>query len=191
MSEKATEQPSESIRFSVASIINGKYFAIDTPTRYTTESDVPENLRLYIGGIRDENQPHPSDRDIYMTPAARRAARGLEMAAAQQAWAEEIASEPLREDVRAALEAEHDLHIGKLLAQSQCNQDALDRLHESLAEAAEPLEYFVRRGSVYTRVTNVRPRPGEPCFTKAGDGDWQVAGTIDSNGEPPPELITT
>jgi hypothetical protein len=189
MSERTTKEP-PSIRLSTAVILDGKYFGIGQPLPFTDASALPENLRPYITAAGDEMLPHPSDRDIYLSPAARRQARALEAEAQRQEWAEELASEPLREDVAAELEAQHAARIGKALAEAQFNQDAIDNLHEAIAAAAEPEPFFVRRGSVYSRVEKVKLKPGEPCFTKAGDGEWRTVGCVDSAGQLPPQEIT-
>ena len=62
----------------------------------------------------------------------------------------------MREDVAAALEAEHDLHIGKALAQARYNQAAVDAAYEGAAQREEEAraQYFVRRGGEWARVQN-------------------------------------
>ena len=76
-----------------------------------------------------------------MHPAARRQARTLELATAEKAWAKEQANKPLREDVAAALEAEHAIAIGRDRAQAQYNEELVDAAHEAM-RAPEPRQLY-------------------------------------------------
>jgi hypothetical protein len=187
-----TEQPPEPIRLSVASIVAGQYIGIGEPTPFMTESDVPQNLKPYIGGIRNEMLPHPSDRDIYLSPQTRRQARRLEATAEEKDWAEQVASEPLREDVAAALPASHDIAIGKALAQAKYHQDAIDNAHTAAQESvAQRPEHFVKRGAIYSRASKSKLRPAENVYVRRPSGEWECIGQVDSAGELPPQEIIT
>jgi hypothetical protein len=113
----ATEQPPP-IVLSVNCIHNGQFYGAGTAVPFT-ETDLPAALRPFIATAAAP-PPEPVQRNIYDLPlSARRQARRLEMHAAHQEFAEQVAAAPLPEDVQAALEAGRDLHIGKALAQAQ------------------------------------------------------------------------
>jgi hypothetical protein len=75
-------------------------------------------------------------------------------------------------------------------AQIQFNRDQVDAIYENAAQAAEPPQLFVKRGGEMGRVERSKLKPGEPVFAKFDEGDWQVVGYVDANGQaPPPPLI--
>ena len=51
--------------------------------------------------------------------------------------AEQAASEPLAPEIEAALQSEHDLRIGKALAQARYAQEAADRAYENATKEAD------------------------------------------------------
>jgi hypothetical protein len=128
---------------------------------YANEADLPPSLQPFIACEGAQPLP-PPERNIYDLPSSvRRQVRGLELAAAEKEWAEEQASEPLREDVAAALRAKHDLSIGKALAQAKYNQDAIDNAYV-ISAAPEPQKFFVKRGAIYTSAEKVQKlKPSE------------------------------
>jgi hypothetical protein len=124
-----------------------------------------------------------------LTRAGRREAARLAAGHAFQEWAEQRASEPLREDLREALQDSHDRAIGRAKAQLQYNQDAIDRVYAAAAQAAQPRQHFVRRGAVYKRCDATRLRPGEQYFAKCAGG-WEYVGVINAYGEQPDQEMT-
>jgi hypothetical protein len=104
---------------SVNAIIDGKFYGAGTPLPFTSENDLPEVLRSFIA-TGEEASTQPVVRNIYdLHPAARRAVRRLEMHAAHQEFAEQVAAEPLPPETAAALEASHELHIGRAKAEAE------------------------------------------------------------------------
>jgi hypothetical protein len=213
MSEK-TEQPPEPIVLSVAVIEGGKNYPAGSETPFTEET-LPEHLRPHLV-TGDEPPPFRSSaRNIYthMRPPGEPAAepeviyhfasdgivgRSMLRQASQigsmlqeQAYAEQQAEAAgrLSPELEDALRAKLELYIGKVLAQAQYNQDAIDTLHESLAAASELQKLFVKRGAVYTETGKVKLRPGEKCFVRI-DNEWSFVDIVNSDGEvPEPPLI--
>ena len=185
----APEQPTTTLMLSVNAIIGGKFYGAGTPLPFTDENDLPASLKPFRA-TGEEPSTQPVERNIYDLPlSVRRQVRKLELAAAEKEWAEAQAAAPLREDVAAALEAEHDIAIGRAKAQMAFNQSAIDNAHAAAAAAAEPAPLFVRRGAVYKRCDATRLRPGEQFFAKRAGG-WEYVGVINARGEPPPPEIT-
>ena len=124
-----------------------------------------------------------------MSPPVRRQTRRLEMHAAHQEFAEQVAAEPLREDVAAALQDSHDIAIGRAKAQAEYSQGLVDAAHAA-AQPAEPPQLFVRRGGEWGRVQNAKLKPGEHVFVKRPNGEMEAVGVVDATGGLPPEEIT-
>ena len=91
--------------------------------------------------------------------------------------------------MQAALQAEHDLPIGKALAQAKFNQDAIDNSH-AVSAAPEPQKFFVKRGAVYIFAEKVKLKPTELVFVKLNEGEWRTVGCVDNAGQLPPQEIT-
>ena len=184
-----TEQTAGPVRLSVNTVVDGRWFAAGEALPYASEAGLPAVLKPFIASGA-ELLPDPSDRDIYLSNQARRQARRLEAIAEEKEWAEQQASEPLPPDVAAALQDSHDRYIGEALAQAKHNQSAIDNAHEAIAAAAEPTQYFVRRGGEWARSQNARLKPGESVFVRRPNGEMEAAGIVDSRGQLPPEEIT-
>jgi hypothetical protein len=192
MSKQASEQPPATIILNVNCIVGGVFHSARSPLPFTSENALPEALRAFIATAASP-PPEPPTRNIYDMPLAlRRQVRGLELGAAEKAWAEEQASEPLREDLRAALEDAHDRNVSTTKAQMEYNQGLSDAAYARAAEEAEAktTRYFVKRGGEMARVERARLKPAETVFTKRENGQYEAAGVIDANGEPLPPEIT-
>ena len=183
----APEQPSP-IVLSVNAIVEGKFIHAGTALPFTSAADLPESLKPFIAR-GDETPFQAAARNIYdMPPPLRRQAWKLETIAQEKEAAEEEADAPLREDIQAALQAEHDLRIGAALQQARFNQAAIDNAHEAAAEAAQPREFFVKRGGEMGRTDRCRLKPGELIFARTPTGEYEVIGHTNSNAEIPNEL---
>jgi hypothetical protein len=174
----------------VNTVIDGKFYAAGDPLPFKDESAVPVSLRPFLAS---EAAPpsEPPTRNIYDLPLAlRRQVRGLELAAAEKAWVEQQASEPLPSDVAEALQDAHDRSVSITKAQLAYNLSAVDIVHEAAAEEAEAktIQYFVKRGGEWARVQNARLKPGEQYFAKRAGG-WEYVGVINANGELPEQEI--
>jgi hypothetical protein len=155
-------------------IVGGVFYGAGT----ASETDLPESLRPFVAG--EDKQPLPApERNVYDSWSLRIQARRLEKGIAMQEAAEELANEPLRPDVQAALEAEHDLAIGRAKAQAEHSAGLYDAAYEG-AQAAEPAQLFVKRGGEMTLVQRCRLKPGETVFAKIVDA---------TGGLPPEEII--
>ena len=153
------------ITLTVNAIVNGAFFSAGAPLPFKDENELPETLRPFVAS-EAAPPPEPVQRDIYDLPLSiRRQVRGLERTAAEKAWAEQQASEPLREDVAAALEAEHDTAIGLAKAKAQYNQDVVDAAYEA-AQPAPPRQLYVKRGGAMGQVERCRLKPGELIFAR-------------------------
>ena len=168
-------------------IVNGQFIRAGDPTPYTSEEDLPAAMRPFVA-TGDEVPFDPGERDLYdWSPGQRRQIRRLEKHAAHQEFAEQVASEPLRPDVQAALEASHELHIGAALKQAEVNQRLRDAAYEA-AQPAEPRQLFVRRGGAWGHVERCRLKPGALIFARTPAGEFEVVGRTNSNAEIPNEL---
>ena len=54
-----------------------------------------------------------------------------------------------------------------------------------------PCDVLCVGSTVYRRAAEARLRPGEHVFVKREAGVWDAVGVVDSNGELPPEEVTT
>ena len=176
------------IILSVNAIVNGTFFSAGTALPFTAESELPESLKPFIA-TAEAPPPEPVQRNIYdMSPPVRRQARRLEMHAAHQELAEQVASEPLPEDVQAALESEHDIAIGRAKAQAEYNQSVVDAAYAA-AQADEPPQRYVRRGGEWGHVERAKLKPGETVFVKRENGEMEAVGVVDATGGLPPQEI--
>lgn len=158
---------------------------------FGSESDLPESLKPFIA-TAEAPPPEPVERNIYSSWRAARQVDRLAKGIALQEAAEEIASEPLPEDVQAALEAEHNIAIGRAKAEAEYRQGLADATYKQIEEeaAAKVTQYFVRRGGEWARVQNARLKPGETAFVRRENGQMEAAGTVNAAGEPPPAEVT-
>jgi hypothetical protein len=189
MSEPKTAEP---LVLSVNAIINGQFFSAGTPLPFTDESALPESLKPFVAGPDAPKPFDPSVRNIYdLSPLARREVRRLESIAAEKEWAQQVADEPLPPETAAALEASHELHIGRAKAQAEYSQRLSDGIYKQLEEeaAARVVQLYVRRGGEWGRVQNSKLKPGETVFAKRENGEMEAVGVINSRGEPPPQEI--
>ena len=110
----------------------------------------------------------------------------------EQLYAEQEveAANKLSPETEEALQDSHDKHAALMKAQMQHDRDAIDRLHESLAAESEPIQRFVRRGSVYVRIEKAKLAAGEPVFIKHPGGNHEIIGTTDVDGTPPEPPIS-
>ena len=186
----AAEPPPQPVTLNVNCIVGGVFFHAGTPTPYATEADLPASLKPFVAS-EAAPPPEPVERNIYDMPLSlKRQVGKLQLAAAEKAWAEEQASEPLPPETAAALEAKHELHIGTALAQAKYNDDAVDAVYEQAAATAQPQQLFVRRGGEMGHVERCRLKPGEHVFALRANGQYEAVGVVDSNGlPPPPEVI--
>ena len=152
MAEQLTGQ--RPVILSVKAIVGGVFFPAGIELPFENEGALPESLKPFIA-TAEAPAPEPVQRNIYDLPlSTRRQVRGLELAAAEKEWAEQQASEPLREeDVAAALEDAHAARVGRAKAQLEHNQTVVDAAYEA-AQQAEPPQLFVRRGGEWGRVQN-------------------------------------
>ena len=183
--------PAEPLMLSVNAIINGTFFSAGTPLPFGSESELPESLRPFLATAAAP-PPEPPVRNIYdMSPLVRRQARRLEMHAAHQEFAEQVASEPLREDVAAVLEAEHDTAIGRAKAEAEYHQRLSDGIYKQLEEeaAAKVAQLYVRRGGEWGRVQNSKLKIGEHVFVRRENGQMESVGVVDATGGLPPQEI--
>ena len=126
MSKPEAPEPPPAVVLSVNAIIGGVFYAAGSALPFTSESDLPTSLKAFVA-TGNETPFQPAERNIYdMSPPLRRQARRLEMHAAHQEFAEQVAAAPLPEDVQAALEAEHDIAIGRARAQGEYSQRLSD-----------------------------------------------------------------
>jgi hypothetical protein len=90
----APEQ-SSTLVLSANAIIGGVFFPAGDPLPFTSEADLPESLKPFVA-TAEAPPPEPPVRNIYDLPlSTRRQVRRLEMHAAHQEFAEQVASEPL------------------------------------------------------------------------------------------------
>ena len=187
MAEATEKRP---IILSVNCIHDGQFYRAGVALPFENENALPESLKAFIA-TGNETSFDPAERDIYadLPRNTRRQVRRLEMQAAHQEFAEQVAAEPLREDVQAVLEAEHDIAIGRAKAQAQFNQDAVDAAHAA-AQPAQPRQLFVKRGGEMGYVERCRLKPGELIFARMPSGEYETVGCVDSRGELPPPEVT-
>ena len=194
MTEKK-QQPAEPIRLRTAAIIDGAYYREGEPLPFVSENEVPPNLRHLIASDADAEGPPPFDpaeRNFY-SPHLRRQARAVRGNIQFQDWAEQEveAAGKLPPETEEALQAAHDKAIGLVKAQAKFNQEAADNAYESAVRQAEEVQtqYFVRRGGEMARVERAKLKPGETCFVKRPNGEYEASGFIDANGTwPEPEI---
>jgi hypothetical protein len=182
-----------SLRLSTNCIVNGKFIPAGSPVPFATEADLPPNLKGLVA-TGDEEFYDPSDRNLYFgDPRGRSRARQLlsNVLWQDQVESAELEARKLPAETQAALEDEHTLRIARLKAQAEYNQGLSDAAYEAASkQAAETeTEYYVKRGGEWGKVQNARLRPGEPCFVKRPNGQYEVSGYIDANGEPPDSEI--
>ena len=186
------QPPAAEIRLSTACIIAGTYYRAGEVLPFAREEDLPENLRPLVG-VPGVEAFDPCERDYY-SPELRRHAAQIRGNVQWQATAEELAEQEQRlpPEVQEVLEDKHSRRTEKLRAQMAYNKSATDAVYEaaSAEAAAQEIKFFVRRGGEMAAAERARLKPGEKCFMRQGD-DWVFAGVINSNGEPPPQPITT
>jgi hypothetical protein len=149
------------IILSANAIVNGQFIRAGDPTPYEREENLPEAMKAFVA-TGNETPFDPGERDIYaLSPAARRAVRQYEAAAAEKAWAEEVADTPLPPETAAVLEDEHAAHIGRLLRQAEVNARLADDAYKQIAEeaAAKVIQFYVRRGGAWGRFKTPNSSP--------------------------------
>ena len=192
--KSSSQQPAEPIRLSTNCIVDGIFIRAGDPTPYVREEDLPENLRPLVATGDEEPPYHPSERNIYFGSAGARGRARRVLSNVQ--WQETLEAAALAEQVlpaeaEEALQAEHDLRIGKAKAQAEFNRAAADAAYEAASkQAAETVtQYFVRRGGEFARVERARLKPGEATFVKRPNGEYEASGFVNAEGEPPdPEI---
>jgi hypothetical protein len=189
MPEKATKQP-EPIRLTTACVINGRYYRAGEPLPFANESEVPPNLAHLIG--EPEVPWHPCERDYYSPEIRRQAAQvrgNVQWQDAAEVEAE--AAQQLPPEVKEVLEEEYSRRIQKLKAQKAYDQSVADDIYAAAEAqaAAKESRYFVKRGGEFARVERAKLKPGETCFVKRENGEYEAAGLIDAAGAPPPPEI--
>jgi hypothetical protein len=193
---KPLEKPAGPVVLSTGAIIDGVYFAAGQTLPYTAEHEVPENLRPHILTDADE-LPVPVVRNVYahmQTPEQQRAVQecrgNIQL---QTDWAEDaaIAEAKLPPETEAVLRDTAERNAALEKAKLKAKQDAVDNAYEAAAQHAEEVQtqYFVRRGGAWGKVQNCQLRPGETCFVKRENGEYEASGFIDSTGSPPPPEI--
>ncbi len=189
MAEQVTAQ--RPVILTANCIIGGAFFPAGNELPFKDEGEVPISLKPFIA-TAEAPAPEPVQRNIYGPPplAIKRQLHRLEKGIALQEAAEAEASEPLRRNLAAALEAEHDTAIGAAKAQARFNQDVIDAAHAA-AQAPEPLQRYVKRGGAWGRVQNSKLKPGEHVFVKRENGEYETVGVVDATGGLPPEEIIT
>ena len=126
--------------FSVNVIVSGEFYkAGSVVTPFKSEDEVPETLKPFL--VDEENKPSFAAESVgnfepgvvYQIISDGRRGRAIANQAAQlqqalefRDLAEQAASEPLAPEIQAALQSEHDLRIGKALAQARYAQEAAD-----------------------------------------------------------------
>jgi hypothetical protein len=193
------DQQQEPVWLIGGAVIDGQYYAPGEPTPYASESEVPENLRHLIAADESElpdpivrnlydGTPQPEPRYTYQSTGGLRGdARQAVQGRHEADEAAEFANQPLPPETEEALQASHDLRVGKAKAQLQFGQDAIDNLHNSLGTEREPIQRFAKRGSVYVRIEKIALQPGEPIFIKhrGPSGNYEIIGHTDVDGMPP------
>jgi hypothetical protein len=128
---------------------------------------------------------------MFTPPTSRRTRGGIQKLAAiaaEREAAEAQADQPLRPDIAGALEAAHEQSISARKAQAEYHHALADAAYEQAAAAAEPVQYYVKRGGEWGRVQNSKPKPGETVYVRR-ENEMEAVGVVDSRGEPPPPEI--
>ncbi len=187
MSKTEAPEPPSAVILSVNAIIEGVFYRAGTPLPYQSEKDLPPNLQPFVA-TGQEPSLQPVMRNIYdLSPAARRQIRVHEAAAAEKAWAEQVADEPLPPETAEALQASHDIAIGRARAQLEHNQAVIDAAHAA-AQPTEPRQLFVRRGGELGHAERCRLKPAELIFARTPTGEYEAVGHTNSNAEIPDEV---
>ena len=119
-------EPPPAVILTVNAIVGGVFFHAGTPTPYASEADLPASLKPFVA-TAEAPPPEPVERNIYDMPLSlKRQVGKLQLAAAEKAWAEKQAAEPLRQDVAAALEDAHDRSVSIAKAQKKYNDRLTD-----------------------------------------------------------------
>jgi hypothetical protein len=190
MSKPEASEPPPAVVLNVSAIVGGVFYGAGTPLPYENENDLLASLKPFIA-TGEEPSLQPVVRNIYdLSPAARRQVRQLEMQAAHQEFAEQVASEPLPPETAAALQASHNIAIRRARAQLEHNQTVIDAAHAA-AQSAEPPQLFVKRGGEWGHVERAKLKVGEHVFVRRENGQMESVGVVNSRGEPPPPEITT
>ena len=103
----------------------------------------------------------------------------------------ELAAQALPAETEEALQAEHELRSAKAKVQLAYNQKLTDAAYEAAAKQAAETEtqYFVKRGGEWGKVQNAKLKPGETCFVKRPNGEYEASGYVNAEGEPPDSEI--
>ena len=200
------KSPAE-IRRTTGTIIDGQFYNAGEVLPYTRIEDLPASLKGLVAD-GSENFYHPSQRDIYGGQPAgpepgfvyegvssgrwvqRQAAQAAAVVQEKDQAEVEASAETLSPETLAILEDQHNHRIDRLKAQAGYNAKVIDSAYESLAQASEPPALFVRRGGEMGRVERSKLKVGEAVYAKFDEGDWQVIGHVNANGEAPePPLI--
>ena len=206
---KAEQPPEPPIVLRENSIVNGEFFRAGTPLPFTRVEDLPESLKPLLADGSEEFY-HPSERLIYDNPQpgpdpgvvyqplsggqwVRRQARQAASISQEQIYAEEqvIADQRISPELEEELQSQHDLRIGRAKAQLEASQRLTDSIYESVTAVSEPIQRFVRRGSVYVRIEKATLKAGENVFIKHPSGNHEIIGTTDADGVPPELPILT
>jgi hypothetical protein len=186
MSKQAAVEP---VRLSTNCIVDGVFIRAGEALPFEREEDLPPNLKAVAAAGEAEFLPKPV-RDIYAPQPPSRGGNVQWMDAEDALVAEMNA--PLPEETSAALEAAHSGYIEKLKAQKAFGQAAADAVFERATQRETEVEtqYFVKRGGEFGKVQNCQLKPGEPCFVKRPNGQYEVSGYTDSDCRPPDSEIT-
>ena len=190
---KAPSQP-EPIVLTTNCIVDGVFIPAGDPVPYTSEKDLPETLRPLVA-LGDEEPPyHPAERNIYFgSPAGRGQARRIlgNVLLQDNVETAELAAQALPAETEEALQAAHDKASALAKAQLAGRAEQTDGIYEAAAQqaAATETQFYVRRGGEWGKVQNAKLRPGETCFVKRPNGEYEASGYVNAEGEPPdPEI---
>ena len=151
--------------FSVNVIAGGEFFKAGKETPYKTADAVPETLKEFIldrdSQVEnlDQERANLAAGEVYtvgsiLTRSGAQQAVRLQQAIEFREWATDQAeaSQQLAPEIEAVLQAEHDLSIGKALAQAEYHQEAVDRAYENATKEVDdrqqPMYNFPRAGNL-------------------------------------------
>ena len=211
MAEKPKQPPSAPVILSVNCLVDGKFFTAGSEVPFTAET-LPEHLRAFIATGEEPPFYSHQERLIYDTrkrgmtpawfsrpPAASNGCKGRRARRSQfhrNKFGPRHKRKPMgscqrkrKRPWRTRTPSTAPWRWRQLAA----HQRFTDAVYEDAERQVEEkqTQFYVKRGGAWGKVQNATLKPGEVCFVKRPNGQYEVSGYIDSDGQPPDPEITT
>ena len=193
------------IKLTTNCILGGKFFPMFTPLPVERIEDLPEHWKADVATAElEEEEPEGGParanfrlNEVYqvvndrlgkrLRSKARREVEAMQAAHEEEDLIEEAANAyELPEDVAADLMEKQQDAVASQRARMAAETNWSEAVSDAAAEANEPPELFVRRGSRhYARATTARLKAGEACYTRNEEGKFEFAGQVNGDLELP------